>query len=76
MRGMVRYGEAFFHSLGFAPLPKTFGEITFTKAGRSGRGVATAERLGYRFERRFARQGVHSDTERTFVSSITSSWLS
>jgi peptidyl-dipeptidase A len=25
-RGMVRYGEAFFTSLGFAPLPKTFWE--------------------------------------------------
>src|SRR5438876_3659522 len=34
--GMVRYGEAFFTSLGFAPLPKTFWERSlFTKpAGR------------------------------------------
>jgi len=31
-RGMVRYGEAFFKSLGFAPLPKTFWERSlFTK---------------------------------------------
>jgi peptidyl-dipeptidase A len=31
-RGMVRYGEAFFTSLGFAPLPKTFWERSlFTK---------------------------------------------
>jgi peptidyl-dipeptidase A len=31
-RGMVRYGEAFFSSLGFAPLPKTFWERSlFTK---------------------------------------------
>jgi peptidyl-dipeptidase A len=31
-RGMVRYGEAFFTSLGFAPLPKTFWEKSlFTK---------------------------------------------
>ena len=31
-RGMVKYGEAFFTSLGFAPLPKTFWERSlFTK---------------------------------------------
>jgi peptidyl-dipeptidase A len=31
-KGMVRYGEAFFTSLGFAPLPKTFWEKSlFTK---------------------------------------------
>ena len=31
-KGMVRYGEAFFASLGFAPLPKTFWERSlFTK---------------------------------------------
>ena len=31
-RGMVRYGEAFFTALGFAPLPKTFWERSlFTK---------------------------------------------
>ena len=31
-KGMVRYGEAFFTSLGFAPLPKTFWERSlFTK---------------------------------------------
>jgi peptidyl-dipeptidase A len=31
-RGMVRYGEAFFKSLGFAPLPRTFWERSlFTK---------------------------------------------
>lgn len=31
-KGMVRYGEAFFESLGFAPLPKTFWERSlFTK---------------------------------------------
>ena len=31
-RGMVRYGDAFFTSLGFAPLPKTFWERSlFTK---------------------------------------------
>jgi peptidyl-dipeptidase A len=31
-QGMVRYGEAFFKSLGFAPLPKTFWERSlFTK---------------------------------------------
>jgi peptidyl-dipeptidase A len=32
VKGMVRYGEAFFTSLGFAPLPKTFWERSlFTK---------------------------------------------
>src|SRR5215469_7850305 len=28
-KGMVKYGEAFFTSLGFAPLPKTFWERSF-----------------------------------------------
>jgi peptidyl-dipeptidase A len=33
-KGMVRYGEAFFTSLGFAPLPRTFWERSlFTKPG-------------------------------------------
>ena len=34
VQGMARYGEAFFISLGFAPLPKTFWERSlFTKPG-------------------------------------------
>ena len=46
---MVRYGERFFTSLGFAPLPQTFWERSlFVKPRRPRRGLPR-QRLGRRF---------------------------
>ena len=56
---MVKYGENFFTSLGFAPLPQTFWERSlFVKPQRPRRGVPR-QRMGHRPERRFAAEAVH-----------------
>ena len=62
--GMVKYGEGFFTSLGFAPLPKTFWERSlFVKPARSRCGVS-CQRVGYRQLRRCAAENVYPDPRR------------
>ena len=56
---MVRYGEGFFTSLGFDPLPKTFWERSaFHQAARP-RGRLPRQRLGRRQRQRPPHQDVH-----------------
>ena len=56
---MVRYGERFFTSLGFEPLPETFWDRSlFTKPEGSRRRLPR-QRLGHRLGRRHAHQDVH-----------------
>ena len=58
---MVKYGEGFFMSLGFAPLPADFlGALALPEAEGSRRGVP-CQRLGRRYAGRCAPQDVHSD---------------
>ena len=45
---MVHYGERFFMSLGFPPLPQTFWERSMFTKPRDRDVVCHAERLGYR----------------------------
>jgi len=54
---LVHYGESFFTSLGFAPLPPTFWQRSMFTKPRDRRGLSR-QRLGYRQHRRSAHQSV------------------
>ena len=56
---MVQYGESFFTSLGFAPLPATFWERSLFTKPRDRDVVCHRQRLGHRLRGRSARQDVH-----------------
>ena len=71
---MVRIGERFFTSLGFAPLPKTFWERSLFTRPTGSRGRLPRQRLGHRRQGRCAHQDVHrADGRATSRPSITSS---
>ena len=61
---MVRYGEGFFKSLGFAPLPKTFWERSMFIRPRDRDVICHASRLGPRQRRGSAPQDVHRHRRR------------
>ncbi len=60
-REMVRYGERFFTSLGFEPLPATFWERSLFTKPRDREVVCHAVGVGHRLGRRPADQDVHRD---------------
>jgi peptidyl-dipeptidase A len=71
---MVKAGEGFFSSLGFAPLPETFWQRSqFTEAARP-RGGVPCLRLGYRQCRRPAHQDVHQGERRRFRHHPPRAW--
>ena len=71
---MVRYGEGFFTSLGFAPLPRdVLGAVAVRQAARS-RGGVPRQRLGRRHRRRPADQDVHRHHRRGLHAPSITSW--
>ena len=64
--GMVKYGENFFVSLGFAPLPQTFWERSLFHQACGPRRDLPRQRVGRGFQGRFAHKDVHSDQGRGF----------
>ena len=61
---MVHYGERFFTSLGFAPLPQTFWERSLFVKPRGPRRGVPCQRLGHRHHGRSACEVVHRDERR------------
>ncbi len=61
---MVHYGENFFKSLGFAPLPQTFWERSLVREAAGSRCGVSCERLGHRFRGGSAAEGVHRRSRR------------
>ena len=71
---MVKYGERFFISLGFAPLPKTFWERSlFVEAARPRRGLSR-QRLGRGCGGRSARSRCASRSTPTISLPCITSW--
>ena len=56
---MVKYGENFFKSLGFAPLPETFWERSLFVKPQDRDVVCHRQRVGRRLKRRLAAEDVH-----------------
>ena len=56
---MVRAGERFYTSLGFAPLPKTFFERSLLRPAEGSRRRLPRQRVGHRLRRRHPHQDVH-----------------
>ena len=61
-KGMVRYGEGFYKSLGFAPLPETFWERSLLTKPRDRDVVCHASAWDIDNSERSAGQDVHSDS--------------
>ncbi len=64
---MVKYGESFFTSLGFAPLPDLLGAVAICEAPRS-RSRVSRERLGHRCRGRPSHQDVHRHHAEDFTT--------
>ena len=73
-KGMVKYGEGFFKSLGFAPLPETFWERSLFVKPSDRDVVCHASAWDIDNSRRSPHQDVHPDSRTKISSPSITSW--